>query len=171
MSSAQQPEEATSKERSAIEEHSFDGLAKGIASGAIPRGRALKLAGAAILGSALGAFSLSENAQARTKKCRATSFVDPRCSGVSCSTGCTGSNCSCIQTTENNFVCVEKFCPSSPTSCTTSTQCSGGQVCMSSDCCHGSGNVCATLCGSTPTPFASSMSKEGSSSENKWGAS
>lgn len=154
---------------SATEEHSFDGLARGIASGAIPRGRALKLAGAAVLGSALGAFSLSKNAQARRKKCTPTSFIDPRCSTISCSAGCIGSNCSCIQTTENNFVCVEKFCPSSPTSCTTSLQCSQGRVCMASSCCNGSNNVCVTLCGSATSPFASSMSDVDST--NGWSAS
>lgn len=168
MPSAEQHGEVP-KAGSATEEHSFDGLAKGIAIGAIPRGRALKLAGAAILGSALGAFSLSENAQARRKKCKGNTFVDPRCSTVNCTSRCTGSsNCTCIQTTENNLVCVEKFCPSSPTSCTTSAQCSGGRVCMASNCCNGSNNVCVTLCGSATSPFASSMSEGGSA--NGWNA-
>lgn len=168
MPSAEQHEDVP-KTGSATQEHSFDGLARGIASGAIPRGRALRLAGAAVLGSALGAFSLSKNAQAQRKKCKNTSFVDPRCSTVSCSAGCIGSNCSCIQTTENNFVCAEQFCPSSPTSCTTSAQCSGGRVCMASNCCRGRNHVCVTLCGSATSPFASSVS--GGDSTNGWSAS
>lgn len=153
----------------ALEEHSFDGLAKGMAKGAISRGSVLKLASATLLGSALGVFSLSENAQARRRrKCINQRFIDPRCNTSGCSAGCTGSNCSCVRTSENNFLCVEQFCPTFPQSCTTSLQCPGTQVCMVNNCCSGSGNVCVTLCGST-TPFASSAS--GESSANGWSTS
>ena len=40
-----------------VEEYSFDELAKGMASGNISRSRALKMAGAAILGAVLVPFS------------------------------------------------------------------------------------------------------------------
>lgn len=49
-----------------MEEHSFDGLAKEMADGAISRQRALKIFGAAILGSALTIF-VPETAEARRR--------------------------------------------------------------------------------------------------------
>ena len=49
------------------EEHFFDDLASGLASGTIPRGRALKLLGAALLGMAALPFSPVE-AQARHRR-------------------------------------------------------------------------------------------------------
>ncbi len=50
------------------EEYSFDDLARGLASGALSRSRALKLAGAGILGAALGVFSLQDDAEARRRR-------------------------------------------------------------------------------------------------------
>jgi hypothetical protein len=47
------------------EEHHLDALAKGMAEETIPRGRAIKLAGAALLGSALSLF-VAEDADAAT---------------------------------------------------------------------------------------------------------
>jgi hypothetical protein len=47
-----------------VEEHSFDYLARGLASSTISRGKALKLAGAALLGSAAVPF-LAGTAQAK----------------------------------------------------------------------------------------------------------
>jgi hypothetical protein len=49
-------------------EHSFDDLAKGMASGTLTRSRALKLTGAAILGSALSIFAIPDEAEARHRK-------------------------------------------------------------------------------------------------------
>jgi hypothetical protein len=157
-----------------MEKYSFDSLSKEVANGSISRGKALKLASAALLGSALGAFSLSEDAQARRRGrnrgsvCRDTRFVDPRCATVGCSQGCAGANCSCIQTTENDFLCTAQFCPQFPTSCTSSTQCPGGQVCMVNNCCSFGSNICVTLCGSV-TPFSASTSEEGPQKE--WNSS
>jgi hypothetical protein len=155
-----------------MEKHSFDSLSKEVANGSISRGKALKLASAALLGSALGAFSFSEDAQARRRgrrTCVASSFVDPRCTTVGCSQGCAGANCSCIQTTGNNFLCAAQFCPQFPTSCTTNTQCPSGQVCMVNNCCSFGGNICVSLCGSV-APFSSgSTSEEGSQTE--WNSS
>ena len=47
------------------EEHHLDALAKGMAEETIPRGRAIKLAGAALVGSALSLF-VAEDADAAT---------------------------------------------------------------------------------------------------------
>jgi hypothetical protein len=46
------------------EEHKLDGLATGMAEGTISRGRAIKLAGAALLGSALSLFLVEDAADA-----------------------------------------------------------------------------------------------------------
>jgi hypothetical protein len=48
---------------------SFDDLAMGLNSGAISRGRAIKLAGAALLSGALGVFAAAGPAEAR-RRCR-----------------------------------------------------------------------------------------------------
>lgn len=50
--------------------HSLDELAKGLANGAIPRGRALKLVGAALLGGMLPTFLLAGTAEARRRRRR-----------------------------------------------------------------------------------------------------
>ena len=49
------------------EEHHLDALAKGMAEETIPRGRALKLAGAALLGSALRLF-VADDAEAHNRR-------------------------------------------------------------------------------------------------------
>jgi hypothetical protein len=51
---------------------SFDQLAMDLESGAITRGRAIKLAGAALAASALGIFASQEEAEAR-RRCRTLS--------------------------------------------------------------------------------------------------
>ena len=49
------------------ESHKLDGLATGVADGTISRGRAIKLAGAALVGSALSVF-VAEDAEAETRR-------------------------------------------------------------------------------------------------------
>jgi hypothetical protein len=56
-------------------EHSLDGLARGMADDTITRGRAIKLAGAALLGSALALFSAegeadAQNLRRRRRRCQ-----------------------------------------------------------------------------------------------------
>jgi hypothetical protein len=53
-------------------EELFDDLATGLQSGAITRGRAIKLAGAALAASALGIIASEEEADAR-RRCRTLS--------------------------------------------------------------------------------------------------
>jgi hypothetical protein len=57
------------------EDHELDGLAADMADGTVSRGRALKLAGAALLGSALSLFSAQREADAnhlarQLRRCR-----------------------------------------------------------------------------------------------------
>lgn len=66
-----------------VEEYSFDELAKGVASGTISRGRALKLAGSAALGAVLAFTPLSRMALAGDTSC--TDCKTGRDTGV-CST-------------------------------------------------------------------------------------
>lgn len=53
-------------------EHSLDGLARGMADGTVTRGRAIKLAGAALVGSALALFGAQGDADAvnRRRRCQ-----------------------------------------------------------------------------------------------------
>src|SRR3954467_9593592 len=89
----QVPEQAT-------EEYSFDELAKGLASGTLSRGQALKLAGTAILGSLLGSGVLGmvpEVASARPNRRRgrrhkkpttiATLPANQTCDSTNCASG------------------------------------------------------------------------------------
>jgi hypothetical protein len=116
----------------------FDDLASALASGTITRRRALKLAGAALLGVAgLGAA-------AREAEAAPTCPADTR-SG--CVVACTNTTkqCSCIRTTEGKRVCVHKCC--SLRTCNRSSQCRSGEVCMETGCCReGEGLRCVTLC-------------------------
>lgn len=59
------------------EEHSFDDLARGLASSSVSRGKALKLAGAALLGSAAVPF-LAGTAEAKKKKKKKKGKCRPR---------------------------------------------------------------------------------------------
>jgi hypothetical protein len=74
------------------EDHDLDGLAAGMADGTVSRGRALKLAGAALLGSALSLFSAQREADAnhlarQRRRCRrrgGTFCYGPHRGGVCC---------------------------------------------------------------------------------------
>ncbi len=57
------------------EEYSFDELAKGLASGALTRSRALESVRAAILGGALAIFGLADPAKARNRRPLPTTFA------------------------------------------------------------------------------------------------
>ena len=50
------------------EEDRLDGLARGVADDTISRGRAIKLAGAALVGSALSLFVAPDDAEARVRR-------------------------------------------------------------------------------------------------------
>jgi hypothetical protein len=116
------------------EQHSFDDLASGLAGGTISRRRALKLAGASLLGaSGLAWFASPAEAAA----------MCPR-RGAGCARRCRNTNktCFCIRTASGKRRCVHPCC--STRTCTSGGQCRRGEVCLKSDCCGGS--VCVTLC-------------------------
>jgi hypothetical protein len=99
-------------------EHSFDELTRGLASGSISRGRALRLMGAALVGGALGSLggvaAADEECKPLTKKCTKNAQC---CSG----------NCSKIGT--SRFGTCAAGCTSNGGTCSTSTDCCSGLVC------------------------------------------
>ena len=123
----------------------FDELASGLASGTITRGRALKLAGAALLGMAGGLGVAAREAEAAPPP---TCPPDTR---TGCVVACTNTTkqCACITTTEGDRVCVNKCC--SLRSCSSSSQCRRGEVCIRTGCCREGIQRCVTRC-SEPIP-------------------
>lgn len=99
---------------------SFDEVARGLASGAVSRGRALKLIGTAILGAALVPF-LPDVAEAASR--------GPRCPRGGGDGGCRviceglekGQYCLCVETSEGEKVCVHPVCKTK--TCDTSAEC------------------------------------------------
>jgi hypothetical protein len=123
----------------------FDDLASGLARGTITRGRALKLAGAALLGAA-GLGMAAREAEAAPPTC-------PAGTRSGCVAACTNTTkqCSCIRTTEGDRVCVHKCC--SLQSCNSSSQCRSGEVCIKSGCCREGIQRCVSLCTEPIPPY------------------
>ena len=103
-------------------ERSFDELARGLANGNISRGKALRLMGAALLGSALGSLGIGGVAAAdelckpEGKKCRKNAQC---CSGNCSSRGtCVGRGVGCVPL---------------GSSCTTNDECCAG-LCINRIC-------------------------------------
>jgi hypothetical protein len=101
-------------------ERSFDDLARGLASGSISRGKALRLLGAALVGGTLASIPGIAGAAPRVK---CTSDADCPSGGVCVTKGghsfcaCTVGGCSikcqsCAQIAGNDFTCVDgsPFC-------------------------------------------------------------
>ena len=139
-------------------QRSFDDLASALASENISRGRALKLAGASLLGAAglLG----SANAAQAVPTCPRTgppiSSCDRRCRN-------TRKVCFCIRTVSGAKRCVYPCC--SGRTCSSSGQCLNGEVCMRSPCCSATAPTCVKLCSlSRPSycPTATARSAGGS---------
>src|SRR5215216_2120016 len=121
---------------------SLDELAKGLANGTLSRGKALRLVGGALLGSALGSIP-------------GVAWADDRCSEGQ--TRC-GDRCVNLQTNERHCgscsnrcaegeECVSGVCQgaclSNGVSCTDPSQCCSG-ICESSTCvaCRSNGSIC-----------------------------
>jgi hypothetical protein len=89
-------------------ERSFDELARGLASGSISRGKALKLMGAALVGGTLGSLGMggiaaADDCKRRGKACK----KDRQC----CSGNCSGGTCACpVGTTLCGGNCVSTTC-------------------------------------------------------------
>jgi hypothetical protein len=92
-------------------DHSFDQLARGLASGSISRGRALRLMGAALVGGALGSLGIGE-AGADPPGCKRNGKAckkDEQC----CSGNCVNGTCACkglFSGCNNNSECCSGYC-------------------------------------------------------------
>ena len=95
---------------------SFDELSRGLASGTLSRGKALKLMGAALVGGALGSLggvaAADEECKPLNKKCRKNhQCCSNKCEGGKCAPACTatggtcGSNADCC-----SGFCVDRIC-------------------------------------------------------------
>jgi hypothetical protein len=108
-------------------ESSFDELTRGLASGTLSRGRALRLMGAALVGGTLASLGMGGEAAAdppgckrNGKKCKQnTQCCSGRCAGGTCAEACPSGQVLC------NGNCVSNSCPSGTgqSFSTTSCQC------------------------------------------------
>jgi len=133
-------------------EHSFDVVAKGLAENSISRRQALKLAGASLLGSALGAAGLLRFAA----PAEADAFC-PIIVSAGCSLWCKSTephlpaeDCMCIKTVSGSRECVRPCC--SWYLCSLNIHCRSNEVCMRSPCCNNGQPTCVRKCGQPPAP-------------------
>jgi hypothetical protein len=137
------------------EEYSFDALAKGLASGTISRRKALKLAGAAILGG--GVLALFPQ-PAEAAECGNSAGCGLRCKNTG--------KCRCVRTTANNVRCVRPCC--SGRTCNNSGDCRSKEVCMTTSCCGSPGGkrgVCVTKCHEPRPGYCDRRSASGTNTE------
>ena len=137
-------------------EHSLDELARGLASGSISRGRALRLMGAALVGGTLASLGIGEagadDCKRNGKRCKKNSQC---CSGTCTSNGtcqgCTpGTSCGPggAGICRANASGAGTTCSCGDTSCAAScSECSGPQVCaLSAGACLTAPFLCVTPC-------------------------
>lgn len=121
-------------------ESSFDELTRGLASGSVTRGKALRLMGAALVGGTLTSFGIGgvaaadEECKPAAKKCR----KNHQC----CSGTCEGGKCAACQSGQVlcGGSCVSNSCTPPQTFDTSSCTCctsNGGTCSTSGDCCSG----------------------------------
>lgn len=136
----------------ASERHPFDELTKGLASGTISRGRAMKLAGAGLLAALFGSVATEEAEAATDRVCRNTPAIsNRRCPAAeSVCRRREGQICQCAVTVEGDRRCVDTTDTDCPTrdECDRSSDCRRGEVCIEvGACCEGSRrNLCVTRC-------------------------
>jgi hypothetical protein len=128
-------------------ESSFDALAKGMASGTVSRGRALRLMGAALLGGTLASVPAIASAAApprpngrkckQSSQCASGNCSSGTCQPVPCQAGLTRCNGGCTDTATDDMncggcnmfcdlgdSCVNGACVNDVPACTTSCCCS-----------------------------------------------
>ncbi len=135
----------------------LDQVAKGLAAGRISRGRAIKLSGAALLGS-LGLLSLFPAAAtaevsvqaACTGRAAVNNRVCPRMENTRCRPNLLGRLCACFKTVSGATRCVDVTdgldCPTTD-ECDSNRDCPGDELCVKiGGCCGSRKNVCARPC-------------------------
>src|ERR671921_272014 len=137
----------------AREEGFFDDLARGLVDGTLTRGKAIRLMGAAVVGSTLGSLGIGGEASADPPGCkrngknctRNDQCCSRNCSGGTCQEQtttpppvmctptanpcgldnfCGTGDCACIPIVEGGATCVTRVCTGAP--CTSSAQCPSG---------------------------------------------
>jgi len=134
----------------------FDELSKGLASGAISRRRALKLAGAGLLGGGLlamfpGVAAAQVEAEVTSPGCRGERAINnEQCPRNRCGRR---TGCFCARTVGGNKRCV-RLNPNDPDCgtrrrCDENDDCAGDQICVKAGACPGCPNqgVCVETCG------------------------
>jgi hypothetical protein len=132
-------------------EHSFDELARGLASGSITRGKALRLAGGALLGAALaslpGAALADDDCRRIGRRCRR----DSQCCSGNCVRRGDDKVCGCPEGQRRcNDRCVnlktdERHCGSCSNRCAEGVACVDG-VCQGGGGCPSGTTACGTGC-------------------------
>jgi hypothetical protein len=130
----------------------FDELSQGIASGAISRRRALKLAGGALLAALFGSVVIDEAEAVTERRCEGKPAVsNRRCPETrSVCRDRAGQICRCALTVEGDRRCLDFTNEQCPTTdeCDRSRDCPGNQYCIQiAACCFGSRrNACVRPC-------------------------
>jgi hypothetical protein len=114
----------------------FDDLARGLADGSITRGKALRLMGAAVVGSTLGSLGIGE-ASADPPGCKRNGKTCTR-SEQCCSGSCASGSCQAQTTTTTTSTSTSTTststtpgCLPNGGTCTADTQCCSGTICPS----------------------------------------
>src|ERR671921_285825 len=116
----------------AREDGFFDDLARGLVDGTLTRGKALRLMGAAVVGSTLGSLGLGGDASADPPGCKRNGKNCTR-NDQCCSRNCSGGTCQAQTTTTTTST-------STSTTSTTTTGClPDGETCTGggTPCCSG----------------------------------
>ena len=128
---------------------SLDEVAKGLAEGTISRGKAIKLSGAALLGS-WGLLSLFPGVAGAEGPCEGVPAINNRRCPLEASVCGACPGCQCAVTVSGNKRCLDfsgKECPDTD-ECDRNSDCPGDERCVQvAGCCGGSRkNLCVPLC-------------------------
>ena len=127
------------------EEGFFDDLARGLADGTLTRGKALRLMGAAVVGSTLGSLGIGGEASADPIGCKRNGKNCTR-NDQCCSRNCSGGSCRAQTTTTTTTSSTTSTTTTPTTTTSTSTTpgcapdgvpCSSGTPCCSGNCSNG----------------------------------
>jgi CXCXC repeat len=122
-------------------EQSFDELARGLASGEVSRGKALRLMGAALVGGALGSLGMREAGADLCKRAGKACKKNSQCCSGNCVNAPTGTCAACPsgQVLCNNGSCVSNSCLANSgqvfNSSTCQCECPSGRVLLSNGTC------------------------------------
>ena len=139
-------------------DHSFDELARGLASGDMSRGKALRLMGAALVGGALASVGSGEAAaddcKRNGKRCKKDSqCCSGNCEGGTCTAACGANGDSCTEGTDccsgfcQGEMCVESCIPPNAIPCDP----------LDSDACGGIGSSCGCVREASGEGYCSSV--------------